>query len=224
MKLTRMFKESIANIYKNKLLSLASICIVAASLIALGVFLIISINLNFNAIKLKAQREVVVVCDYELDDSQVNNIQREISEIDRVQSYQMITKKEAFENVKKNVFANSKDILEGLDESFLPVCFKVTVKDVENSELVVNKLQQIPGVKSVKSSSKEVALIMSITRWVKIASVTLILILMLVSMFIISNTIKMGVFARRAEINIMKYIGATNWFVRWPFIMEGMVI
>jgi len=218
-----IIKEGILNVYRNKLMSVASISVVTVSLIILGILLLVTINFNYNTEALKKQPEMEIFCDYMLDDAQVQVIEEKIKNNIMINDYKMITKKEAFLKVKE-FLEGKEDILEGINEDFLPVSFKVNLINLEDTKRVVNELESIKGVSKVRYSQKEIELIFKITYWTRLVSIILISILITSSIFIISNTIKLTVFARRKEIGIMKYIGATDWFIRWPFIVEGIII
>lgn len=216
-------KEGFQNTYRNKLMSLASIGIITASLIIFGIFLLITVNLKHNTAAIKDQLEMEIFCKPELEDAQVKQIEDTIMQDVRVREYKTVTKKDAYEKAK-NMLGDNKDVLEGIDESFLPVSFKIKLKNPEESARVVEEFGKLNGVEEVKYSQKTVDFISRITYWVRFISGFLITVLLVISMFIISNTIKLTVFARRKEINIMKYIGATDWFIRWPFVIEGVII
>jgi cell division transport system permease protein len=210
-------------------MSLASISIISAALILFGVFYLILVNLNHNLDVLSQQPKMEVYCLPELTDEQVGAIQTEISSNKYIESFTVVSKKEAFEKLKEYLKANETEqggdnILEGYDESFLNVTFVVKVKDPNNSEIVAKQMLSLAGVENVEYSQDTINFIEKTSKWVKVISFTLIGLLLLISLFIISNTIKLTVFARRKEINIMKYIGATDWFIRWPFIYEGVII
>lgn len=218
-----IIKEGILNVYKNKLMTLASISTVLASLILFGIFILIAVNLDYNTSTLEQLPQIQVYLNYELDDAQINQIETDIRENEGIAQIDIVTKKEAFEKVKE-IFAEDSATLEGYDESFLPVSFKIKLKNPENSTEIKEELENIEGVDSVESPQKTIDIISNIGHWLKIISGFLILLLVVIAVFIISNTIKLAVFARRKEIGIMKYIGSTDWFIRWPFIVEGVII
>lgn len=224
-----ILKTSVLNASRNKLMSLASIAVISAALLSFGVFYLILANINYNIAILSQQPTMQVFCLPELTDEQVNAVQIEISSNKNVDSLKTVSKKEAFEQLKTYLADNKtdeggSDILTGYDESFLNVSFIVKVKNPEDSEQVASEFLSLPGVDNVEYSQKAIDVIQNISNWVKISSTILIGLLLIVSLFIISNTIKLTVYARRKEINIMKYIGATDWFIRWPFIYEGIII
>lgn len=218
-----IIKEGIVNAYRNKLMSLASISIVTASLVIFGLFLLITINLGQNLEDLEDQPALRAYCNHELDDTQVIQVEQAIKQNSKIDSYTISTKKDAFEKVK-TMLGDNVNVLEGMDESFLPVSFNIRLKNPHESKGIVLELKAIQGVDKVVYPQEVIETISKISHWVRIVSGVLIAVLLVVSMFIISNTIKLTVFARRKEINIMKYIGATDWFIRWPFIVEGIII
>ncbi len=224
-----ILKESFVNAYRNRLMSLASISIISAALILFGVFYLILVNLNHNLDLLYKKPQMQVYCLPELTDQQVDAVRTEIKNNSKIDSFTEISKKEAFEKLKEYLESDKKDlggasILEGYDESFMFVSFEIKVKNPRESSQVAKELEALAGVDNVKYSQKTIDTIEKVSNWVKIVSFILIGLLLVISLFIISNTIKLTVFARRKEINIMKYIGATDWFIRWPFIFEGILI
>lgn len=216
-------KEGLINTYRNILMSLASVGIVTASMIVLGLFLIISINLTHNTQILKEQPQMQVFCDPELDNEQIKAIEQAIKSDSRVKNYTYVSKKEALEKTKK-MLGDDQDVIEGLGEDFLPVSFIIELNNLKEAQDVVSALKSIQGVGNVRYSQEQIDIVLKVATWVQVGNMALIIILLVVAMFIISNTIKLTVFARRKEINIMKYIGATDWFIRWPFIVEGVII
>jgi len=218
-----IIKEGLLNAYRNKLMFLASVSIVTASLVIFGISLLLAINLNSNMQVFKDQPEIEVFCDPDLDNTQVAQVEDTVKKDEKVESYKVVTKKEAFAKAKE-IVGSDEDILQGLDENFLPVAFVIKLKDPNDSESTVEQYKKVDGVENVTFSQKTIDFISKITYWMRMVSILLIAILLAISIFIISNTIKLTVFARRKEINIMKYIGATDWFIRWPFIVEGVII
>lgn len=224
-----ILKQSFVNIYRNKLMSLASISIISAALILFGIFYLILVNLNYNLQVLSEQPQMQVFCLPELTDEQVEAVKTAISGNQYIESFKEVSKDEAFQQLKKyledeKTDEGGADILAGYDESFMNVAFIIKVKDTNNSKIVADELKSLAGVENVMYSQTTIDLINKTGSWVKLISTVLIGILLIISLFIIANTIKLTVFARRKEINIMKYIGATDWFIRWPFLFEGVLI
>lgn len=216
-------REGVLNTYKNKLMSLAAISIVVASLIIFGVFLLLALNIEYNTEILRQKSELKVFCHYGLDETQVGHVEEAIKNNDKIKSYEIVRKKQAFERMKEELEEHA-NVLDGYDEEIFPVSFNITLYDIEYGGEVAEELKNIPGVKSVSYSKELGDFISRFTRWINLISLVLVVILLIFAISIIANTIKLTVFARSREINIMKYIGATDWFIRWPFIVEGIVI
>lgn len=216
-------KEGFINIYRNKLMSLASLSVVFASLIIFGVFFVVIFNLNINTKAFKQQPHLRVVCNANLADFEVAEIGRFINESGYASKVDYVSKKDAFDKLK-DILGEDADILEGMDESFLSPWYIIELKDPELSVQVAEEIFGLHGVDKVEYSQKAINMVIGISKWIQVISIVLFVILFIITVFIISNTIKLTIYARRKEINIMKYIGATDWFIRWPFIVEGMLI
>ncbi len=218
-----IIKEGIVNLYRNKLMSLASVSTVVASLIIFGVFFILIFNLNINTKALKQQPHIRVVCNEYLEEFEIQEIGRAISENELVREVDFVSKKEAFEELKE-MLGEQGDILEGMNEDFLSAAYIVELKNPEDSSGAADAFRELHGVEKVQYSQRAIDMVIGLSKWIQVVSVLMFIVLFIVTMFIISNTVKLTVYARRKEINIMKYIGATDWFIRWPFIVEGIAI
>lgn len=218
-----IIKEGFVNSYRNKLMSLASVIIVVASLIVFGFFLLISFNLELNVSLWQEQPQMAVFCYTELDDTQVQRVEDSIKSNDMISEYERVSKEENFQKAKEELGKGS-DLLDGYDADTFMVSFIIKLKDPAYSDEVVKTLENTSGVEKVSYSQNTIDVISRIAYWIKLGSSVMVTIFLIVSVFIISNTIKLTVFARRREINIMKYIGATDWFIRWPFVVEGVII
>lgn len=221
-----VIKEGFVSAYRNKLMSLASVGIVTASLIVFGFFIIFSLNISQNADdSLQRQAEIEVFCNHNWDDAQAVQVEEAIKKNDDVKKYRKVSKREALERAK-DMLGDDRGVLDGYDNdySFMPISFIVELNNPYKSAEIVNEFWKINGVEDIRYQEAAVDLLSNAAYWAKVVSVFLAIVLLIVSTFIISNTIKLTVFARRKEISIMKYIGATDWFIRLPFIVEGVVI
>lgn len=218
-----VLKQGVVNSYRNKLMTLASVSTVAASLLIFGIFLFLAINLNYNMKLLTAQPEMEIFLRAEINDDKAAVIENVIKSDPNIESYTKVTKAQAMEKAKKLMGDDAK-LLEGEDNSFLPISFIVKLKDSLKSNVVAEEYKRLPEVDDVTYYMDVINMIAKLNNWMKVIALIILVILLAVSTFIISNTIKLTVFARRKEINIMKYIGATDWFIRWPFIVEGLLI
>ena len=218
-----IIKDGFVNSYRNKLMSLASVIIVVASLIVFGFFLLISFNLELNVTMWKEQPQMEIFCYTELDDTQVQRVEDSLKTNEIISKYERVSKEQNFEKAKAGLGKGS-DLLDGYGAERFMVSFIIKLKDPAYSEDVVATLEKTSGIEKVSYSQNTIEVISRIAYWIKLGSSLMVLLFLIVSVFIISNTIKLTVFARRKEINIMKYIGATDWFIRWPFVVEGVII
>lgn len=217
-----IIKEGLVNSYRNKLMSLASIMIVVATLVVFGFFLLFAFNMEGNIKIWKDQPQLEAFCYDELDENQIKRVEDSIKNNDKIAEYVKVTKEQAYEKAKAGL-GNGSDLLEGFGQIF-PVSFIIKLKDTPYSKEVVEMLEKTSGIEKVSYSQDTIEMISRVSYWIKVGSSLMIAVFLVVSVFIISNTIKLTVFARRKEINIMKYIGATDWFIRWPFVVEGVII
>ena len=139
-------------------------------------------------------------------------------------SVRYISSEEALDEMKQSW--DAEDILSGFDETNNPLTgsFEVNLTDISHQSEVVEKIEQLDGVRKIRSSETETEFLVKLSHFLRIFGGVLILALAAISVVIITNTIKLSVFTRRTEISIMKYVGATDWFIRWPFIIEGIII
>ncbi len=217
------FREGFKNVWTNGLVSITSIFTVMASLIVLALFLIVTLNVNNLVKQVRDQYEIVVYLKSDIDQTKISQVGDELDKLEGIESFELVTKDQAFTNMKEEMFSDKPELVEGVD-NFLDNSYNVRLSDLGNANAVEEKIAAIDGVDRVRSSKDVEDKLLHISRIVNMVSFWMYLLLTVVSISIITNTIRIAVFARRKEINIMKYIGATNWFIRWPFIIEGMII
>lgn len=215
-------KESFINLYRNKLMSLASISIVIAALVITGLFFLIINNLMTTADDVSSKPQLSISCETNLAESKINNIEKTIKRKINIVSIKKVSKKDNFEKAKK-ILKNDKSLLEGFDSKIMPVTFKVKL-GIKLNKSTIQELRKIKGVVSIDYSQEVIDFYNNLSRWITISAILLLIVLFAFAAFIISNTIKLTIFTRRREISIMKYIGATDWFIRWPFILEGIIV
>ena len=218
-----IIKEGAVNSYRNKLMSLASIIIVVLTLVIFGTLLLIAFNVELNINMFKEQPQLEAFCYSVLDDTQVNTVEESIKNNDKIAKYEKVSKQQALKKMEEKLGKDA-TVLEGYNENIFMVSFIIKLKDTANSEEVVRALETTSGIEKVSYSQDTIEMISKISYWFRLIISLLVGIFLVVSVFIIANTIKLTVFARRREINIMKYIGATDWFIRWPFVVEGVII
>lgn len=217
-------REVFISLRRNNWMSVASIGTVAVSLFIFGMFLMMVMNMNKLAENMESQVQINVYLLDKVDREQARDIEKDLKEIEGVESVGFVTKDEAMERFKDRL-GDQKTLLDALDETNpLPDSFEVTVTNPDLVKTAAEKMEKIDGVECAKYGQDVMEHLFEITRLLRIFGFTLILVLAFATLFIISNTIRLTVFARRKEIAIMKYVGATDWFIRWPFVMEGMVL
>jgi len=228
LKLSRLkysFSEAKKNVIRNGLMSVASLFTISCCLFILGVFLILSINVNSMTEQIKDQCEIQIYIDPNASPERVAQIGEEARSVPNVKEATHVTKEEAFEYVKNDVFKGKEDLLAGIeDSSFLPDAYKIVLNDIGQTAATVSALEKITDVYKVENRQDVVNGVLSLSNTVKRFSIVIMLVLLIIAIVIISNTVKLTVFNRRREINIMKYIGATDRFIRIPFVLEGLII
>ena len=204
----------------------ASIGVLIACMVLIGGALLLSFNINSLMGYVESFNEVVVWIDDDLGSAGTERLKAEIDDLPNIASKQYISKEDALKELSDTL--GSQSFLEGFeqyaDENPLPASFRLKVNSLENLPETVKTLESLSGVESVESSNEVATTLVGIKTAIHVAGLTIVAILMVVSIIIIANTVRVTIFNRRREINIMKYVGATNAFIRFPFLVEGMVI
>ena len=217
-------REVCISIKRNNWMSFASISTVAVSLFVLGMFLIIVLNMNRMASMLESQVQINVYLDDKLKGSEIDDLEDDLKEMQGVGGVKEVSREDAVVRLREG-HGEQKCLLDELgDKKPWPNAFEVTVRQPTMVETAAKAIEKCGGVESVKYGQDVVEHLFDMTRLVRIFGFTLMLLLAGATLFIISNTIRLTVFARRKEIAIMKYVGATDWFIRWPFLLEGVVL
>ena len=219
-----ILKQGFVGMWRNRGMGLASIGSITAVLIILGMVLILILSINNVVNETKNQfDEIQVFLEDGLTEDQMNNIKNNINECDGVLSVVFQSKEQALEIMKQD-WGDEGYLLEGLDQNPLPSSYIVKLQDIKYADNVVNSLDGIQGIDEIKYYKDIIDKLMAVAKYIRIAGILIIGILMFISVFIISNTIKITVSARKREINIMKYVGASNGYIRGPFIIEGILL
>lgn len=217
-------REVLISLRRNNWMSFASIGTVAVSLFVLGVFLILVLNMNRLASNLESQVQISVYLQEDIRDSARRKVEEAIQEMQGIEKVTYVSKDEALARLRERL-GDQKYLLDALGEKNpLPESIEVTVKLPEMVATAAETIGKMEGVEEAKYGQDVVEHLFDITRLMRIFGLVLMVLLAGATLFIISNTIRLTVFARRKEIAIMKYVGATDWFIRWPFLLEGMVL
>ena len=220
-------QQGLKNIWRNKMFSLASIATMAACIFLLGVFY--SLGVNFQAMVKTAEKGVTVTVFFDegIDQAKIDEIGKQISSRGEVENYEYISPEKAWETFKTSYFEGDENIaasFNGDNPLINSANYKVTLADVAKQASFVDFAKNIDGVREVKQSEIAAGVLTDFNRLLTVVSVAIVLILVLVAIFLINNTVTVGISVRREEIAIMKLIGAKDSFVRAPFIVEGIVI
>lgn len=223
-KLAYFIKEGFKGVWSNRLMSIASIGTLTACLIILGSALLVIYNITVFIEGIEDQNEIAVFLDDHLTQAEIDEVGDQIEQLTNVTECTYISKEQGFETYKSTLGEQS-EVLAGLeDDNPLPNSYNVRIDDLTLFDQTVYQIEQIPGVDKLRQRSDVADKLVQVRQITMVASVSLIVLLLFVAMFIISNTIKLAMYVRSREINIMKYVGATNWFIRWPFILEGLIL
>ena len=220
-------KQCYKNIGRNKMFSVASIATMAACIFLFGIFFSIVTNFRYMVQKAEEGVAITVFFDEEATDAQIKKIGDELKSQNGVLKVNFVSADEAWDSFKDEYFGDAKELADGFkDDNPLSGSdnYEVYMSDVSKQKDVVSYAEKLDGVSKVNKSDVVAKTLTSVNRLIYYVSIVLIGILLAVSIFLISNTVTMGITVRREEIAIMKYIGAKDGFVRAPFIIEGLVI
>ena len=222
--LTYTIKQAFRQVFRNSAMSLASVFSITAMLLILGIFFILLINVNMLTETVRSDYDTIEV--FMLDEATEEDagvIMNSIKNDKGVKDVKYRTKDEALEILKER-WGEQSYLLDNLTENPLPNSVVITIDNLEAAEGVANHAKEFETVEQVNYYKDTVDKIVKITNFIQLAAIILMVFLVIVSVVVVSNTIKLTVLARGDEIVIMKYIGATNWFVRGPFLVEGIII
>lgn len=217
-------KQALVQLNRNKTMALTSLFSITAMLLILGMFFILVVNVNLLTESAKDQFDMVEV--YMLDDAtddQINTIMDSVKTLDYTDTVEFLDKDDAMSEMKDR-WGDNGYLLDGLQENPLPRSIRITLKNIEDSQELVDYVSNFEGIEKVKYNQSEINKILKITNSIQVGALVIIVFLIFVSIIVVSNTVKLTVLARGREISIMKYVGATNWFIRGPFLIEGIII
>ena len=214
-------KQGLHNLRANRLMSLASIGVLTACLLLTGIAGLFSANVNSLVEYLGDQNETVVYLDQGLSDEELASVDQTLRSMPGLAAVTYVSQEEVLETYK-GYMSEYADLFNDFEEDNpFHANYRVVLEDLNQLDEMIAQLEQIDGVYSVSAPTQLSGVFLTIQRAVTYAGWALVAVLALVSVVVISNTIRLTVFARRKEINIMKYVGATNGFIRWPFFVEG---
>lgn len=220
-----LVKQGATSVWKNRMMSFASFCILLVSLMLVGFSVLAGINISSIVSGIEDKNEIVVILHDKISDEQIDSLYVKLKELSNVSDISFYSKEEAWESIVEGMTEEEKNFMQYAEnDNPLPDTYRVKVSDLTLMEITTSQIKTFAGVESVQSPTSFADALVSIRNIVTLISSTVVFALILVCLVIISNTTRTSVHARRKEINIMKYVGATNTFIRVPFFIEGMII
>ena len=216
-------KEGFRNIHVHKLMTVASVTVMLSCLLLIGGAYLIYVNIQSVIDRVGEQNVIMVFLEDSATDDEEAILEGQIKSIPNVKNCEFVPREESYESILYDM-GETATVLEGIDSSFLPDAYKVTIDDMEQFGSTVSSISALDNVLTVRENGELAQKLASIQNAVSLISVAIVAILLIVSLFIIANTVRITMFSRSLEISIMKAVGATNWFIRWPFLVEGIII
>lgn len=217
-----LLREGIRGIFLHGFMSFAAIWVTVACLLIMGTFGLVLYNLNEMIVELEQENEMLVYIDETYSEAEAKSVGSQINQIANVHNAQFVSREQAVENFVDEM--QDEDLFDGLDPSTFRDRFVITLEDNGKMRETEAAIRSIEGVADVSVHYEIQEGFQTVQRILNIASVIIIAVLLVVSMLIISNTVKLAMYDRKEEIAIMKMVGATNGFIRWPFVVEGFIL
>lgn len=219
-----LFGQGVKNIWTNRIMSVASFCILMVSLLLVGFAALFIVNVNSIIGGIENKNEVIIFLKDDADEIRINEMGNELKNMDNISSVTFYSKDEAFDQMKSEM-ADSEELFKYIgEESPLPDSYRVRVEDISRMSRTLMDINSLEGIYTVKAPNDFVNVLTELRKFTSIISVTVLAALVIVSLVMISNASRASVEMRKREIEIMKYVGATNAFVKTPFFIEGMLI
>ena len=215
-------QEGFRNIFLHGFMSFAAIGIIAACLLITGSMSLISMNIASKIQELQDESEIVIYLDESVPRDEAEAFSDKLMKISNVSEVEFVPNEEALADCQKEFGS----LFDGFDQSNNPLRdgYRIHLKDLSKASSTVEQIRQLDGVANIQVNEDTISMLVKLKKVFQVTSVGLLIVLGGISLFIISNTVKMAMFTRREEIAIMKMVGATDWFIRWPFIIEGFLI
>ncbi|HRY12522.1 MAG TPA: permease-like cell division protein FtsX [Syntrophomonadaceae bacterium] len=217
-------KEALISMSRNRVLSLATVTTMAICILFLGVAVLLTINAGNFMNQLESDIQMIAYLDDALTDNELQAIESVIKDTAGVQEVTFVPKEEALQRLQAKFSEEDYDLQQTLGKNPLPNSFEIKAVNPQEVAQVAQVIGEIPGIYKVNYGQGVVERLFQVTKWVRILSIVFMVILALGAIFLIATTIRLAIFSRRKEIYLMKLIGATDWFVRWPFFIEGILI
>lgn len=218
-------KEGFRNVWTNRMMSTASICVLMSCLVLIGSASMIFFNIDSLLEKIEEQNVIMVYVEDGTTDAQLDEMRNEINSIGNIDQVEFVSKESAWEEQLETMEeAQAEFFTEVSSDIPLPDAYKVTVQNLDNFDATAEKLSEMEHVDTIRENKDLAQRLVAIRQGITVIAIVIVAVLFAISLFIISNTIRLTVYSRRLEISIMKSVGATNGFVRFPFVIEGIIL
>jgi len=215
-------REALLSFRRNTLMCIAAVISITTIFIIIGIFLLISLNFNLFLKNLESQLEIIVYLKDDISTAELDNLKNSLTSIEGVKEVKFVSKEEALQRLLRDL-GDQKDIFSVLEENPLPASFEIKVSNPKMIEQIAGHVEKYKNIEEVEYGRGIVERLMNFTNIFRVAGISILVMLIFASILIISNIIKITVYARREEIEIMSLVGATRWFIKWPFILEGFL-
>ena len=220
-----LFKEGFRNTWSNRMMSIASICVLMSCLVLIGCASMIFLNIESLLGRIEEENVVMVYIQDDTSDADIAAMDTQLKGLDNVKEVEFVPKEDAWADQLSTMEAAQAQFFTEISSDIpLPDAFKVTVDDLTYFDQTVSQIEQLDHIDTIRENKDLAEKLVTIRHGVEVISIVIVAVLLAISVFIISNTIKLTVYSRRLEISIMKSVGATNSFVRLPFVVEGMIL
>jgi len=222
LKVDYFARETVVNLRRNVFMTTAAVVVVAVSLALVGGALLLKQGVDKATVQWRGGVELSVFMKADAAPAELDAVDRELRAMPEVKRVRFVSKQGAYDEFRK-MFSNSPDMLESLSPDQMPPSYRVVPKQAEDVDLIGGRFKDRPGVRDVVYARDTVKALLSVTRYAQLLIWAVAIVLLVAAALLILNTIRMAIYARRREVAVMKLVGATNWFIRVPFMFEGLV-
>ncbi|MGI6434148.1 MAG: permease-like cell division protein FtsX [Syntrophomonadaceae bacterium] len=217
-------REALQSMLRNRILSLATISTVAICILILGMAILATLNASRIITRLESDLEIMSYLSSDLTASQISDVEKELKAIPGVDTVRFVSREEALQYLQETFGEDRYNLQQTLGKNPLPDAYEIKAVDPHQVPAIAEQVEQVAGISRISYGKELVSNLFTATKWVRILSMAFIVLLSLGAIFLIATTIRLAVFSRRKEVYLMKLIGSTDWFVRWPFFIEGILL
>lgn len=217
-------REALQSMLRNRILSLATISTVAICILILGMAVLATVNAGHLITRLESDLEIMAYLNDDLTSGQIDEVEKELKALPGVDKVRFVSREEALQYLQESFGEDRYNLQQTLGKNPLPNAYEIKAADPHQVPEIAEQVEQVAGVGRVSYGKELVKNLFTATKWVRLLSMVFIVLLSLGAVFLIATTIRLAIFSRRKEVYLMKLIGSTDWFVRWPFFIEGILL